>query len=74
MATTVNDHLADLWREFIAEDSPTFYQEYPRNDDGETICKFCFASVDRYGHEPDCIYIRAKTLIEQERHRDAQHA
>ena len=66
MTKKTKEQLAlELWREWFAEDGGPMYAA---EGSGDLTCFFCgewfFGEHDK--HAPDCIFIRAKQLIEKE--------
>lgn len=51
-----------LWVEWFGKNRDPFI---PSEMDGNPYCFFCFEDqYDKEAHEPDCIYARAKALVE----------
>lgn len=58
---TAEEKALELWREFFERDNDPFVVQTYWGEDLQ--CYFCDGKPD---HKPDCIYIRAKALIEGE--------
>ncbi len=61
---SMEDTALQLWREFFGERGRGSYFDSPC---GDAECFFCGESIynEEEGHDPDCVYIRAKKLLEE---------